>query len=137
MTRSRRYPVPGQASSTHVPGSHKTWGFQLKRYPWKASNYTPRAQKPRAQRTSHVKPSHEPRYCVAFIMRRIAVSRPGRDAKGRCLSRKHIIHHTRAIHESKHRKSPYLCEEHEERSSYEISSAPRSILAVETRQAKL
>ncbi|MQL95370.1 hypothetical protein Taro_028035 [Colocasia esculenta] len=26
--------VSGQALSTNVPGSHKTWGSQLKRYPW-------------------------------------------------------------------------------------------------------
>ncbi|MQL69457.1 hypothetical protein Taro_001730 [Colocasia esculenta] len=37
-TRPHRYPVLGQAPSTHVPGSHKTWGSQLKRYPRKASN---------------------------------------------------------------------------------------------------
>ncbi|MQL70612.1 hypothetical protein Taro_002949 [Colocasia esculenta] len=39
---------------THVPGSHKTWGSQLTRYPRKTSNYTLRTLKPRAQRTSHV-----------------------------------------------------------------------------------
>ncbi|MQM12448.1 hypothetical protein Taro_045365 [Colocasia esculenta] len=31
-TKPRRYSVPGQAPSTHVLGSHKTWGSQLKRY---------------------------------------------------------------------------------------------------------
>ncbi|MQL95435.1 hypothetical protein Taro_028107, partial [Colocasia esculenta] len=48
---------------------------------------------------------------------------------------KHIIHITRAFHGSNHGKSPYLREEREEQSSYDVSSAPRSVLAVETRQA--